>query len=201
MVAAARSVHHVAARSLHHVETAWSYTHRCTEYVFVLSQDRLQHVLADLDPVDLSHVMWAVARLDSYPAPGLLDALLATLPPQISSAEPGVCCPADLTSAGCMSLYGLTQALQMCCRHCNPVLSSASLLPNYVCMQTGDQADMLGHCKCTKAACALSNPSIFMQKGCPLCKLQLCKFQLFANFSSLQISALCKLKLLLYRQL
>lgn len=50
--------------------------------------DRLQHVLADLDPVDLAHVMWAVARLDSYPASGLLDALLATLPPQISSAEP-----------------------------------------------------------------------------------------------------------------
>ncbi|KAL0052777.1 hypothetical protein WJX82_007536 [Trebouxia sp. C0006] len=50
--------------------------------------DWLQHVLADLDPVDLSHVMWAVACLDSYPASGLLDALLATLPPQISSAEP-----------------------------------------------------------------------------------------------------------------
>lgn len=53
-------------------------------------QDRLQHVLDDVDPVDLSHVMWAVARLDSYPAPGLLDALLATLPPQIDSAEPAV---------------------------------------------------------------------------------------------------------------
>ena len=36
--------------------------------------------------------MWAVARLDSYPAPGHLDALLATLPPQIDSAEPMVGC-------------------------------------------------------------------------------------------------------------
>lgn len=36
--------------------------------------------------------MWAVARLDSYPAPGHLDALLATLPPQIESAEPMVGC-------------------------------------------------------------------------------------------------------------
>ncbi len=93
--------------------------------MFILLQDRLQHVLADLDPVDLSHVMWAVARLDSYPAPGLLDALLATLPPQISSAEPAVGCPADLTLAECMILYGLTRALQLCCRHCNTFVSSA----------------------------------------------------------------------------
>ena len=94
------------------------------EYVFALLQDRLQHVLADLDPVDLSHVMWAVARLDSYPAPGLLDALLATLPPQISSAEPAVCCPADWTLTECMSLYALIRALQMFCRHCISFVSS-----------------------------------------------------------------------------
>ncbi|KAL3159854.1 hypothetical protein ABBQ38_010255 [Trebouxia sp. C0009 RCD-2024] len=50
--------------------------------------ERLQHVLEEIDPVDLSHVMWAMARFDSYPAPGLLDAVLATLPPQIASAEP-----------------------------------------------------------------------------------------------------------------
>ena len=61
--------------------------------MLLLSQDRLQHVLDEIDPVDLSHVMWAVARLDSYPAPELLDALLATLPPQINSAEPTVCLP------------------------------------------------------------------------------------------------------------
>lgn len=53
-------------------------------------QARLQHVLEEIDPVDLSHVMWAMARFDSYPAPGLLDAVLATLPPQIASAEAAV---------------------------------------------------------------------------------------------------------------
>ena len=47
-------------------------------------------MLDELDPVDLSHVMWAVARLDKYPSPALLDALLATLPPQMDNAEPTV---------------------------------------------------------------------------------------------------------------
>ena len=53
-------------------------------------QERLQHVLDEIDPVDLSHVMWAMARFDSYPAPGLVDKVLATLPSQIASAEPAV---------------------------------------------------------------------------------------------------------------
>ena len=56
----------------------------------VFLQERLQHVLEEIDPVDLSHVMWAMARFDSYPAPGLLDAVISTLPPQIASAEPAV---------------------------------------------------------------------------------------------------------------
>ena len=56
-------------------------------------QERLQHVLEEIDPVDLSHVMWAMARFDSYPAPGHLDALLATLPPQITLAEAAVRLP------------------------------------------------------------------------------------------------------------
>lgn len=34
--------------------------------------------------------MWAMARFDSYPAPALVDEVLATLPPQIASAEPAV---------------------------------------------------------------------------------------------------------------
>lgn len=55
-----------------------------------LVQARLQHVLEEIDPVDLSHVMWAMARFDSYPAPALVDEVLATLPPQITSAEPAV---------------------------------------------------------------------------------------------------------------
>ena len=54
-------------------------------------QARLQYVLEDIDPVDLAHIAWAAARKDSYPAPGMLDSLLATLPPQIASAEPAVC--------------------------------------------------------------------------------------------------------------
>ena len=49
-------------------------------------------MLDEIDPVDLSHVMWAMARFDSYPAPGLVDEVLATLPPQIGSAEPAVSC-------------------------------------------------------------------------------------------------------------
>lgn len=53
-------------------------------------QERLQHVLDEIDPVDLSHVMWAMARFDSYPAAGLVDEVLATLPSQIASAEPAV---------------------------------------------------------------------------------------------------------------
>lgn len=61
-----------------------------TSDVSGVPQERLQHVLEEMDPVDLSHVMWAMARFDSYPAPGLLDAVLATLPPQIASAEPAV---------------------------------------------------------------------------------------------------------------
>ena len=101
--------------------------------MFLVLQDWLQHVLADLDPVDLSHLMWAVACLDSYPASGLLDALLATLPPQISSAEPAVCCPADLTSAECTSLYGSAQALQMCCRLCNALVSCA-VIAAHICV-------------------------------------------------------------------
>ena len=52
----------------------------------------MQHVLDNVETVDLSHVMWAVARLDSYPGPAILDALLATLPPQIASAPPAVRC-------------------------------------------------------------------------------------------------------------
>lgn len=57
---------------------------------FGLVQERLQHVLDEIDPVDLSHLMWAMARFDSYPAPALVDEVLATLPPQIASAEPAV---------------------------------------------------------------------------------------------------------------
>lgn len=62
-------------------------------------QERLQHVLDEMDPVDLSHVMWAMARFDSYPAPGLVDEVLATLPPQIASAEPAV------SSSSCAAFF------------------------------------------------------------------------------------------------
>ena len=50
-------------------------------------------MLDEIDPVDLSHVMWAMARFDSYPAPALVDEVLDTLPPQIASAEPAVSLP------------------------------------------------------------------------------------------------------------
>ena len=108
--------------------------------MFGVLQDQLQHVLADLDPVDLSHVMWAVARLDSYPAPGLLDALLATLPPQISSAEPAVCCPADWILTECTGLYGLTWALQLCCRHGSSSVSSSVFIAAHSCVHADEQS-------------------------------------------------------------
>ena len=47
-------------------------------------------MLDEIDPVDLSHAIWAMARFDSYPAPGLVDEVLATLPPQVASADPAV---------------------------------------------------------------------------------------------------------------
>ena len=65
-------------------------------------------MLDEIDPVDLSHVMWAMARFDSYPAPGLVDEVLATLPPQIGSAEPAVSC---ISRAGFLLTLIATDAL------------------------------------------------------------------------------------------
>ena len=61
-------------------------------------------MLDEIDPVDLSHVMWAMARFDSYPAPGLVDAVLATLPPQIASAEPAVSLSSGASAEPAVSL-------------------------------------------------------------------------------------------------
>ena len=53
-------------------------------------QGRLQQVRDELDPVDLSHIMWALMYYNNYPDAQALDALLAILPSQLSNAEPAV---------------------------------------------------------------------------------------------------------------
>ena len=58
--------------------------------MLLLTQDSLLRVLDDVDPAGLSHVMWAIARLDKYPSPGVTDSLLSTLGRQIDDTEPAV---------------------------------------------------------------------------------------------------------------
>ena len=47
-------------------------------------------VLNEVDPVDLSHIMWALFHYNSYPEPAALDAFLAVLPSQLETTEPAV---------------------------------------------------------------------------------------------------------------
>ena len=53
-------------------------------------QARLLKVLDDMDPVDLSHIMWALFNYNNNPEPAALDAFLAVLPSQLDNTEPAV---------------------------------------------------------------------------------------------------------------
>lgn len=62
----------------------------CGLHVVSAVQGRLEQVRDEVDPVDLSHIMWALMYYNSYPDAQAVDALLATLPSQLSNAEPTV---------------------------------------------------------------------------------------------------------------